>query len=117
MDKNFYEDDVTLRRYRYPKDSVDFEVNLESLREMEEVVPLTKQERYELRSWVRKGYDVESNPWGYLDSDGFLMNYIQAYRLEFGYSSGPWDAWKGPASQPYWSVDIHGFVWPNDNFD
>ena len=38
---------------RYRKGSVDYSVNLESLREMEEAVPMTLHERECLRSWAK----------------------------------------------------------------
>lgn len=95
---------------RFPRDSVDFEVNLDSLHEMEEVVPMTLSERAHLRKWVHSGHDIDSNPWGYLDGDDYLMNYLQAYRLEFGFSSGPWDYWKGPESQGFWDKDSKCFT-------
>ena len=117
MDRTYNPDEDYSPNYHYMRDSVDYEVNREILKEMEEVVPMTLSERHKLRIWVRNGHDVESNPWGYLDSDGCPMNYIQAYRLEFGYSSGPWDTWKGPPSQPYWSVDKNSYIWPTDDFN
>ena len=75
--------------------SVDYQINLETLHEMEELVPMTLYERNSLRSWVHSGHDPEANPWGYFDADGELLNFIQAFRLEHGYSKGPWDYWKG----------------------
>ena len=55
---------------RADKDSIDYQVNLVALQEMEEVVPMTLRERCCLRKWVRQGNEVESNPWNYMDSDG-----------------------------------------------
>ena len=78
---------------RADKDSIDYQVNLVALQEMEEVVPMTLRERCCLRKWVRQGNEVESNPWNYMDSDGTPLNYLQAFRIIFGYSSGPWDYW------------------------
>ncbi len=80
----------------HDKHSIDYQINLYALHEMEEVVPMTLHERNHLRSWVRSGHEIDSNPWNYLDSDGMPLNYLQAFRLEFGYTAGPWDAWKGP---------------------
>ena len=77
------------------KNSVDYEINMETLREMEAVVPMTLRERKCIRRWVRKGHDPETNPWGYYDYDGMMMNYLQAFRIEYGYCSGPWDYWTG----------------------
>lgn len=86
---------------RYDKHSIDYQVNLDALHEMEKCVSITKPERDAIRTWVRKGYELESNPWNYLDSDGMLLNYLHAYRLHYGYSSGPWDDWRGPDTQTY----------------
>ena len=74
----------------------DFQFNLCALKEMERLIPMTLPERRALRKWVYSGHEPETNPWGYYDTDGLLMNYIQAYRLELGYAMGPWDYWKGP---------------------
>ena len=63
----------------------------------------------------RKGYDIDTNPWDYLDADGMPLNYLQAYRLHYGYSSGPWDYWKGPESQTYWDDTRKCFI-PKDEF-
>lgn len=100
---------------RYDKHSVDYQVNMESFLEMEECVPMTKPERKAVRIWVRKGHELESNPWNYLDSDGLLLNYLQAYRLHYGYSSGPWDYWKGPDTQTYWDDSRKCFI-PKEDF-
>jgi hypothetical protein len=81
---------------RYRKGSYDYSFNMEAFHDMDRTVPMTKPERDALRSWVKAGHDIDSNPWGYKDSDQFPMNYIQAYRLKLGYSYGPWDYWKGP---------------------
>lgn len=100
---------------RYDKNSIDYQVNLEALLEMEECVPMTKPERDAIRTWVKKGYELESNPWNYLDSDGTQLNYLQAYRLYYGYSSGPWDYWKGPDTQTYWDDTLKCFI-PREDF-
>jgi hypothetical protein len=94
----------------YDKKSIDYQINLETLKEMEECVPMTKKERDCLRKWVCEGHDPDTNPWDYFDSDGLPLNYLQAFRLEFGYSSGPWDYWKGPEHQTYWSEDLKCFL-------
>lgn len=73
----------------------EHEVNRETLYEMECLIPMTLRERKALHTWVNKGHDPESNPWGYFDADGEQLNYLQAFRLEFGYLEGPWDYWKG----------------------
>ena len=46
---------------RVDKDSIDYQVNLVALQEMEEAVPMTLRERRCLRKWVHKGNEVESN--------------------------------------------------------
>lgn len=79
---------------KYAKGTFDYAVNLESLREMEEVVPMTSYERARLRGWVKEGHDVESNPWDFLNADGTEMNYLQSFRIRYGYSHGPWDSWE-----------------------
>ena len=53
---------------RADKDSIDYQVNLVALQEMEEAVPMTLRERRCLRKWVYKGNEVESNSWNYMDS-------------------------------------------------
>lgn len=84
------------------KHSIDYQINIEALREMEEIVPMTLKERKSLRGWVHRGHEIDKNPWNYYDSDGYPLNYLQAYRLKYGYSSGPWDYWKGSDTQPLW---------------
>ena len=46
---------------RADKDSIDYQVNIVALQEMEEAVPMTLRERRCLRKWVYKGNEVESN--------------------------------------------------------
>ena len=94
----------------YDKRSIDYQVNVFSLHEMEEVVPMTLRERSCLRRWVRSGHELESNPWGLLDPDGMPLNYLQAYRIEYSYSSGPWDYWKGPERQLLWCDERKCFL-------
>ena len=65
--------------------SVDQVINENSLREMEEMTPMTTIERTSLRRWVKQGNSPESNPWGYLDEDGWPLNYLLAYRRNRGY--------------------------------
>lgn len=98
----------------YDRNSIDYQVNLEALHEMEDSVPMTIRERKFLRKWVKKGHEIDSNPWDYADSDGMPLNYLQAFRLEFGYSSGPWDYWKGPDSQPLWDDNLKCFISKDD---
>lgn len=97
------------------KNSIDYQINLAELQEMEEAVPMTLRERSGLRSWVHKGNEVDSNPWGYTDSDGLPLNYLQAFRIRFGYSSGPWDYWKGSDTQLLWD-DQHKCFLSKDEF-
>lgn len=98
------------------KKSIDYQINLEALREMEELVPMTLRERKCLRGWVHKGHDVDTNPWNCTDSDGFSLNFLQAFRLEYGYSSGPWDYWKGPDTQLLWDETQKCFLSRDDFF-
>ena len=66
-------------------DPIDHQVNLETLHEMEDYLPMTLYERGSLRKWVYSGHDPEKNPWNYLDEDGWYMNYLEAYRYHHGY--------------------------------
>ena len=100
---------------RYGKNSIDYQINVEAFHEMEHCVPMTTPERDALRNWDKKGYDLDPNPWNLFDSDDLPLNYLQAYRLEFGYSSGPWDYWKGPDTQTYWDESRKCFI-PKDEF-
>lgn len=99
---------------KYQKKTIDYQLNMATFHEMDECVPMTKSERDALRCWVKKGYDIETNPRDYVDSDGEPLNYIQAYRLKNGYSSGPWDYWKGPDMQPYWNNETKSFISKED---
>jgi len=98
----------------YDKHSIDYQVNLYALHEMEEIVPMTLYERSRIRDWVKSGHELESNPWNYLDSDGYPLNFLQAYRLRYGCSHGPWDYWRDSDSATYWSEEEHRFVKPNE---
>ncbi len=100
---------------RFDRKSADYQANMEAFEDMDLYVPMTRVERNALRSWARRGYDVETNPWGYTDCDGWPLNYLQAYRLKNGYSSGPWDYWKGPAQQPLWD-DIGKCFIPREDY-
>ncbi len=73
---------------RVDKDSINCQINLAALQKMEETVPMTLRERRCLRKWVYKGNEVESNPWNYMDSARMPLNYLQAFRIRFDYSSG-----------------------------
>ena len=79
----------------HDKNSIDYHINKAELEDMEIYVPMTLRERTAIRSWVKRGNTIESNPWEYRDSSGELMNYLQAYRIRFGYIRGPWDYWHG----------------------
>lgn len=92
------------------KQSIDYQINLLALDEMEDIVPMTRNERRCIRKWVRSGHEIESNPWNYMDSDGYPLNYLQAFRLEYGYPGGPWDYWKGPGEQLLWDDDRKCFI-------
>lgn len=92
------------------KESIDYQLNLLELEEMEELVPMTRKERSCIRKWVKSGHSVESNPWNFLDSDGYQLNYLQAFRLQYGYSSGRWDHWKGPETQLLWDDKHNCFI-------
>lgn len=87
---------------KYDKKSIDYQINILALREMEELVPMTTSERKRIRGWVKKGHELESNPWNYRDEEGYPLNFLQAFRLHYGYSSGPWDYWKGSETQDLW---------------
>lgn len=78
----------------YRRNSVDYEINLEALHEMEEFVPMTLNERNRLRGWVKAGHDIDSNPWHYLEDNGAEMNFLKAFRILYGSSHGPWDSWE-----------------------
>lgn len=101
---------------RFEKKSIDYHLNLEMLHEMEELVPMTRKERDHIRNWVKRGHDLESNPWDCRDEHGYLLNYLQAYRLINGYCSGPWDNWKGPGIEPFWDSFGKCFF-PEDELD
>ena len=65
---------------------IDKQEKLEALYEMERVIPMLEMERKALRRWVSRGNHPEKNPWGYLDEDGWPLNYVEAYRRRKGYS-------------------------------
>ena len=96
------------------KKSLDYQLNILTLQEMEEDVPMTLSERKRIRGWVRKGHSVESNPWNYNDAEGYALNFLQALRLRYGYNSGPWDYWKGPDTQLFWDETRNCFISPED---
>lgn len=51
-----------------------------------------------------------------MDSDGMPLNYLQAFRIRFGYSSGPWDYWKGSDTQLLWDEQSHCFLSKDEFF-
>ena len=67
------------------KNSMDYQLNLLALEEMENLVPMTLHERMPL-------------------------NYLQAFRLKYGYPSGPWNYWKGPDEQFLWDDARQCFI-------
>lgn len=77
------------------KHTIDYELNMQELREFEEQAPMTLRERAEIRKWVKRGYTIDSNPWHEMDFDDQEMNFLQAYRIHNGYKEGYWDYWKG----------------------
>ena len=89
------------------KNSIEYQLNKVALREMEEVVPMLPCERNAIRKWVRMGHEVESNPWGYYDADGFMLNYLQAFRINSGCL---WDHLNGSDDPGFWSVDRRSFT-------
>ena len=91
----------------FDKTSIEYQLNKEALREMEEVVPMLPCERNAIRKWVRMGHEVESNPWGYYDADGFMLNYLQAFRINSGCL---WDHLNGSDDPGFWSVDRRSFT-------
>ena len=78
----------------YEKGSIDYDINLCSLQEMEEAVPMTLLERSRLRSWAKDGHDGDSNPRKRYELDGSDMNYLKAHRIRLGVSHGLWDSWE-----------------------
>lgn len=101
----------------YAKDSIDYQVNLNSLREMEEMIPMTRKERSRLRSWAFKGYDVDTNPWSYCDSKGFSLCYLQAFRIKYGRPQGAWDFWYSyEYDEPYWDEELGCMIAAEWNF-
>ena len=86
----------------YDKHSIDYQINMLTLKDFEEVVPMTSFERSAIHKWVKNGHEIDSNPWNLLEDDGYPMNYLKAYRFKFGYSDGPWDNWKGSSGYLYW---------------
>ena len=96
------------------RSTIDYKISMDNLRWMEEVVPMTRSERLSLRSWVMQGNDIESNPWDLRDLDGMQLNYLEAFRLENGYSFGPWDYWRGPENQLFWDDEHKTFISRND---
>ncbi len=78
----------------YPKGSIDYEINREALRELEEMIPMTSLERSRIREWVMSGHEMETNPFRLCELDGSEMNYLKAYRIYYGASHGYWDSWE-----------------------
>ena len=34
-----------------------------------------------LRNWVLSGHDIDDNPWGFVDSDGYSISFLVALRM------------------------------------
>ena len=49
----------------YDKSSFDYQSNKAELEVMEIYVPMTIRERTAIRSWVKRGHNIGSNPWDY----------------------------------------------------
>ena len=98
----------------YDKKSIDYQLNIHDLQEMERIVPMTSIERKCIWGWVKSGHEVESNPWDYKDSYECPMNYLQAYRIYYGYYSGPWDLWKGSINHEIWDDECNCFRYRDD---
>ncbi len=64
---------------------IDHAFDLAMLHEMEEMIPMTADERKNLRSWVYSGHNPEKNPWHYMDHDAWELNFLEAYRRYNGY--------------------------------
>ena len=47
----------------YDKSSFDYQSNKAELEVMEIYVPMTIRERTAIRSWVKRGHNIGSNPW------------------------------------------------------
>lgn len=71
--------------YKKECDPIEHAINLCTLREMEELIPMDYYERNRLRDWVYRGNAPEKNPWHYVDKDGYPMNFLEAYRYHNGY--------------------------------
>lgn len=54
----------------------------EQLRECKAYHSLTPSERNGLLLWIKRGNDLNSNPWGCHYGDGWQMDYITALRLD-----------------------------------
>lgn len=59
----------------------DDQIRLTNLEDFEYHEPMTSYERYRLRTWVYSGHDIDANPWGYVDSDGYQLNNLDSLRL------------------------------------
>ena len=99
----------------YDRNSFEYEMNQAAFHEMDNFIPMTRPERDALRRWVNAGNDLAVNPWNYLDSEGLPINYLQAYRLKFGYHYGPWDYWKGPDTLLCWD-ETRNCIIPSEDF-
>ncbi|MDO4978488.1 MAG: hypothetical protein Q4E53_14660 [Eubacteriales bacterium] len=94
---------------KYQKKSLDYQLNMEAFHEMDEHIPMIKSERDALRSWVKQGHDIDSNPWNLTDNLDGPLNYLHAYRIKNGYPSGPWDDWERPGDRRCWDLSRKSF--------
>jgi len=52
---------------------------------------ITEEERESLREWVTGGNSPYCNPWLHANENGFLMDYIQAFRIDVDMCNNPGD--------------------------
>lgn len=64
---------------RRKAETLEQDIRLEELHEMEEFIPMTAPERNRIRKWVYSGHSVDSNPWHYKDAYGYELNYLDGY--------------------------------------
>lgn len=64
---------------RRKAETLEQDIRLEELHEMEEFIPMTTPERNRVRKWVYSGHSVNSNPWHYKDVHGYEMDYLDGY--------------------------------------
>ena len=79
---------------KFANETTEYYANIDTMREMEQYIPMTRSERDLFYEWVHQGHSVDSNPWKILEPDGSPMNFLKALRIRQGYSHGPWDSWE-----------------------